>query len=257
MPELSLFDLSLLFACALVAGLVDSIIGGGGMIQVPALFAFLPSFPPATLLSVNKFASSVGTIGSAIQYARANRSPWRLVIISSAVAFIASICGAYLVTQVPTQWLRAALPFLLLALLIFNIRSNAGLIHAPKHQAKKQKAVASTGAGIIGFYDGFLGPGAGAFYKLLYTRIMGFDFLRAAAPAKFLNISSNLGALCVFLYMGFIDWQLGILMAIANLIGGQIGTKIAIRHGNTFIRKGFFILVSILIVKTFYDAFLK
>lgn len=257
MLELSVFDLSLLFACALLAGLIDSIIGGGGMIQVPALFAFLPSFPPATLLSVNKFASSIGTIGSAIQYARANRSPWGLVIISSSVAFFASIGGAYLVTQVPTQWLRGALPFLLIALLIFNIKSSAGLIHAPKHQHRKQKAVASAGAGIIGFYDGFLGPGAGAFYKLLYTRIMGFDFLRAAAPAKFMNISSNLGALCVFLYMGFMDWKLGILMGIANLIGGQIGTKIAIEHGNTFIRKGFFILVSILIVKTFYDAFLK
>lgn len=257
MLELSIFDLSLLFACALTAGLVDSIIGGGGMIQVPALFSFLPGFPPATLLSVNKFASSVGTIGSAIQYARANKSPWGLVAVSSSVAFFASVGGAYLVTQLPTQWLRSALPFLLLALLIFNIKSNAGLVHAPKHQHHKQKAIASTGAGIIGFYDGFLGPGAGAFYKLLYTRIMGFDFLRAAAPAKFLNIASNLGALCVFFYLGYFDWKLGILMAIANLVGGQIGTSIAIRHGNTFIRKGFFILVTILIIKTFYDAFLK
>ncbi|MFM2029556.1 MAG: hypothetical protein RL517_747 [Pseudomonadota bacterium] len=257
MLELSIFDLSLLFACALTAGLVDSIIGGGGMIQVPALFSFLPGFPPATLLSVNKFASSVGTIGSAIQYARANKSPWSLVIVSSSVAFFASVGGAYLVTQLPTQWLRSALPFLLLALLIFNIKSNAGLVHAPKHQHHKQKAIASTGAGIIGFYDGFLGPGAGAFYKLLYTRIMGFDFLRAAAPAKFLNIASNLGALCVFFYLGYFDWKLGILMAIANLVGGQIGTSIAIKHGNTFIRKGFFILVTILIIKTFYDAFLK
>lgn len=257
MFELSIFDLSLLVSCALMAGLVDSIIGGGGMVQVPALFAVLPGFPPATLLSVNKLASVVGTIGAAIQYTRANKSPWGLVIISSAVAFIASVLGAYLVTQLPTQWLRGALPFLLLALLIFNIKSTAGLVHAPKHQHHKQKAIASTGAGIIGFYDGFLGPGAGAFYKLFYTRVLGFDFLRAAAPAKFLNIASNLGALCVFLYLGYFDWKLGILMAIANLAGGQIGTSIAIKHGNAFIRKGFFILVTILIIKTFYDAFLK
>ena len=257
MLELSVFDLSLLLACALFAGLVDSIIGGGGMIQVPALFAVLPGFPPATLLSVNKLGSIVGTIGSAIQYSRANKSPWGLVIISSLFAFFASVAGAYLVTQLPTQWLRSALPFLLIALLIFNIKSNAGLVHAPKHQHHKQKAIASTGAGIIGFYDGFLGPGAGAFYKLFYTRILGFDFLRSAAPAKFLNIASNLGALCVFFYLGYFDWQLGILMASANLIGGQIGTSIAIKHGNVFIRKGFFILVTILIIKTFYDAFLK
>jgi uncharacterized membrane protein YfcA len=257
MLELSIFDLSLLLTCALMAGLVDSIIGGGGMIQVPALFAVLPSFPPATLLSINKLASSVGTIGAAIQYSRANKSPWGLVIISSTVAFFASVAGAYLVTQLPTQWLRSALPFLLIALLIFNIKSNAGLIHAPKHQHRKQKAIASTGAGIIGFYDGFLGPGAGAFYKLFYTRVLGFDFLRSAAPAKFMNIASNLGALCVFFFLGYFDWKLGILMAIANLVGGQIGTGIAIKRGNTFIRKGFFILVTILIFKTFYDAFLK
>ena len=199
----------------------------------------------------------MGTIGSAIQYSRANKSPWGLVIISSAFAFFASVAGAYLVTQLPTQWLRGALPFLLLGLLIVNIKSSAGLIHAPKHQHHKQKAIASTGAGIIGFYDGFLGPGAGAFYKILYTRILGFDFLRSAAPAKCLNIASNLGALCVFFYLGYFDWKLGLLLASANLIGGQIGTKIAIKHGNTFIRKGFFILVTILIIKTFYDAFLK
>ena len=257
MLELSAFDLSLLLACALFAGLVDSIIGGGGMIQVPALFAVLPGFAPATLLSVNKFGSIVGTIGSAVQYSRVNKSPWGLVMISSAFAFFASVAGAYLVTQLPTQWLRGALPFLLLALLIFNLKSNSGLVHAPKHQHHKQKAIASTGAGIIGFYDGFLGPGAGAFYKLFYTRVLGFDFLRSAAPAKCLNIASNLGALCVFFYLGYFDWKLGLLLASANLIGGQIGTRIAIKHGNTFIRKGFFILVTILIIKTFYDAFLK
>ncbi|MBU3593659.1 TSUP family transporter [Polynucleobacter sp. 71A-WALBACH] len=257
MFELSFFDLSLLLACALFAGLVDSIIGGGGMIQIPALFAVLPGFLPATLLSVNKFGSIVGTIGAAIQYSRANRVPWGLVVISSIFAFCASVAGAYLVTQLPTEWLRGALPFLLIALLLFNIKSSIGLVHAPKHQHHKQKAIASAGASIIGFYDGFLGPGAGAFYKLLYTRILGFDFLRSAAPAKFLNIASNLGALCVFFYLGYFDWKLGLLMASANLVGGQIGTKIAIKHGNSFIRKGFFILVTILIMKTFYDAFLK
>ena len=257
MLDLSIFDITLLLACALFAGLVDSIIGGGGMIQVPALFAALPGLPPATLLSINKLASIVGTIGSAFQYARTNKSPWSLVIISSSAAFFASVAGAYLLTQVPNEWLRGTLPFLLLALLIFNIRSGAGLAHAPKHQPRKEKMIASSGAGMIGFYDGFLGPGAGAFYKLLYTRALGFDFLRAAAPAKFLNIASNLGALCVFLYLGYMNWPLAIMMAITNLIGGQIGTRIAIKYGNAFIRKGFFILVTILIIKTFHDAYLQ
>jgi uncharacterized protein len=257
MLDLSIFDISLLLACALFAGLVDSIIGGGGMIQVPALFAVLPGFPPATLLSMNKLASIVGTLGSAFQYARTNKSPWILVIISSSAAFFASVTGAYLLTQVPNEWLRGALPFILAIMLVVNLRSSAGLTHAPKHQPRQEKIIASSGAGVIGFYDGFLGPGAGAFYKLLYTRVLGFDFLRAAAPAKFLNIASNLGALCVFLYLGFMNWPLALMMAVANLIGGQIGTRIAIKHGNSFIRQAFFILVTILIIKTFYDAYLQ
>lgn len=257
MLDLSFFDITLLLACALFAGLVDSIIGGGGMIQVPALFAVLPGFPPATLLSMNKLASIVGTIGSAFQYARTNQSPWGLVIISSSAAFFASVAGAYLLTQVPNEWLRGALPFILVVMLIINLRSSSGLTHAPKHQPRQEKIIASSGAGMIGFYDGFLGPGAGAFYKMLYTRALGFDFLRAAAPAKFLNIASNLGALCVFLYLGYMNWPLALMMAVTNLIGGQIGTRIAIKHGNSFIRQAFFILVTILIIKTFYDAYLQ
>ena len=110
---------------------------------------------------------------------------------------------------------------------------------------------------MIGFYDGFLGPGDGYFYKLLYTRVLGFDFINTAAPSKFLNVASNLGALCVFFYLGFFDWRLGLFMAIANFIGGQIGSRIALKYGNGFIRKAFFISVSVLTIKTFYDAFLN
>ena len=256
MIDLSFLDIALLLICALMAGFIDSIIGGGGMIQVPALFSFLPGFPSATLMYVNKMASIVGTTGSALQYTKANKSPWKLVMVSSTAAFLASVGGAYLLTQIPNQWLRGALPFFLVALLVFNIKSNAGLVHAPRHQHHKQSGIASIGAAIIGFYDGFLGPGAGAFYKLLYTRVLGFDFLRSAAPSKFLNVASNLGALCVFLSMGYMDWKLGIVMAAANLVGGQIGSRFAIKHGNSFIRKAFFVTVSILILKTFYDAYL-
>jgi uncharacterized membrane protein YfcA len=256
MFDLPLFDLIFLLGCALMSGFIDAMIGGGGMIQLPALFAVFPNLAPATLMSINKTASIVGTTGAAVQYSRANQSPWKLILISSAVAFLASLLGAYLLTRIPSQWLRVALPFFLLALLIFNLRSNAGLIHAPKHQHRKQNAIASIGAGAIGFYDGFLGPGAGAFYKLWYTRMLGFDFLRAAAPAKFLNVASNLGALCVFLYLGYMDWKLGICMAVANFGGGQMGSRFAIKHGNTLIRKAFLITVTALIIKTFYDAFI-
>ena len=169
MFDLPLMNLIVLVCAALLAGLIDAIMGGGGMIQVPALFAVFPGLAPATLLSSNKIASVIGTTGSALQYTRVNKTPWRLVIISCSAAFLASVAGAYLVTQIPNQWLRVALPFILAALLIFNLKSSAGLVHAPRHQHHKQSAIASLGASVIGFYDGFLGPGAGSFYKLLYT----------------------------------------------------------------------------------------
>ena len=257
MPDFISTDLLILGCCALLAGLVDAVSGGGGMIQVPALFSVLPGLPPATLLSVNKLASIIGTTGSAFQYTKTVKTPWKLVGVAACFAFVASILGSYLVTQIPTTWLRNILPFMLLALLIFNLISKSGLTHEPKHAHHKQTIITSVGAGTIGFYDGFLGPGAGAFYKLYFTRILGFDFINSADPSKFMNIASNLGALIVFIYMGFINWQLGLFMALANYIGGQIGSRLAIKHGNSFIRGAFLISVSILIIKTFYDAYLK
>lgn len=257
MPDYLPIDLLILGCCALLAGLVDAVSGGGGMIQVPALFSLLPGMPPATLLSINKLASLIGTTGSALQYAKTVKTPWKLVGIAASFAFLASIAGSYLVTQIPNAWLRSALPFMLLALLIFNLLSKSGLTHQPKHTHHKQTIIASAGAGSIGFYDGFLGPGAGAFYKLYFTRVMGFDFMNSAAPSKFMNIASNLGALIVFIYLGFMNWQLGLFMAAANYIGGQIGSRLAIKHGNSFIRNAFLVSVSVLIIKTFYDAYLK
>lgn len=117
-------------------------------------------------------------------------------------------------------------------------------------------ALASSGSGVIGFYDGFLGVGTGAFYKLLFVRGLGFSFLRAAAPAKFTNVASNVGAVVAFAVTGSIFWALGLFMAAANFAGGQLGARIALRHGNEFIRTAFYIVVSLLIAKTFKDAYL-
>jgi len=155
MPDFLFADFFILGCCALLAGLVDAVSGGGGMLQVPALFSVLPGMPPATLLSVNKLASIVGTTGSALQYTKSIKTPWRLVCVAGCFAFGASVLGSYLVTQIPNSWLRSALPFILLALLVFNLISKSGLTHEPKHVHHKQTIIASIGAGSIGFYDGF------------------------------------------------------------------------------------------------------
>ncbi len=116
--------------------------------------------------------------------------------------------------------------------------------------------MAAAGAAAVGCYDGFFGPGAGALYKLLFVRILGFDFLNAAAPAKLANVASNLAALIVFVVKGALLWKVGAAMAVANFAGGQVGSRLALRYGNRFLRGAFVVLVCVLIVKTFDDAYL-
>jgi uncharacterized membrane protein YfcA len=250
----TLFIWAALGAAAFAAGVVDAVIGGGGMVQLPALFAFMPTVAPPPLLGTNKFASAIGTTGAAIQYARSMRTPWRVVAPCMLVAFVAALAGAYAVTLVPAEPLKKALPFILAALLLYTWASGAGKETVTTRE--KPMAIACSGSGVIGFYDGFLGVGTGAFYKLLFVRGMGFSFLKAAAPAKFTNVASNVGAVVAFAVTGYIFWGLGLFMAAANFAGGQLGARIALRYGNDFIRAAFYVVVSLLIAKTFRDAYL-
>lgn len=245
-----------LAAAAFGAGVVDAVIGGGGMVQLPALFAFMPGVAPPPLLGTNKLASAIGTTGAAIRYARSVPTPWRTVLPCLAFAFVASLAGAFAVTLIPAEPLKKALPFILAALLGYTWASGVGRQHAPRHSSGKAAVIAASGSSAIGFYDGFLGAGTGAFYKMLFVRGLGFNFLNAAAPAKFTNVASNLGAVVVFAVTGYIFWALGLFMAAANFLGGQLGARIALRYGNEFIRRAFYAVVALLIAKTFRDAYL-
>lgn len=246
---------ALLGLAALLAGVVDAVIGGGGMVQVPALFALFPAAAPASLFGINKIASAIGTLGAGFHYARATDANWRLIAPLAAAALIASILGALAVLAIPAEPLRKVLPFILLALLIYMLAGDAGLAHAPKHPPRKEIAVGCAGTSLIGAYDGFFGPGAGAFYKLFVVRGLGYDFVNAAAPAKIANVASNFGALIVFVSSVKIDWAAAGWIAALNFAGGQIGSRIALRHGSRFIRKAFIAVVACLIVKTFIDGY--
>jgi uncharacterized membrane protein YfcA len=247
---------ALLGAAALVAGLVDAVAGGGGMIQLPTLFAVLPQAAPALLLGTNKLAAVAGTLGAAWHYARHKRPPWRVILPATLLAFVGAAAGAWAVTQVPAAPLRKVLPWVLLALLVYTWVSTSGTVHAPHPSQRRNTAVAGAGAGVIGFYDGFLGPGTGAFLKVLYTRGLGFDFLHAAAPAKLANVASNLAALAVFITHDAVDWRLGAWMALCNFGGGQLGSRLALARGSQFVRRSLLVLVGVLLVKTFSDAYL-
>jgi len=253
-----MIDWTILAAAAFLAGVVDAVVGGGGMVQLPALFSVLPEAVPAALFGTNKLASSVGTSGAAWRYARQIGMPWHVAVPAILVSFVAAVAGAFAISLLPADPLRKALPFILLALLLYTLRSKEmGTVHAPRASRREEALVASAGSAVIGFYDGFFGAGTGAFYKILFVRGLGYDFLRAAAPAKIANVAANLGAVVLFGAKGVILWGLGLWMVVFNVAGGQLGARIAIQRGSHFIRRVFIAVVVVLIAKTFYDAYLR
>ncbi len=251
-----MIDFALLGTAAFLAGLVDAVVGGGGLIQIPVLFAAFPRELPATLLGTSKLAGIFGTSAAAVNYARRVRVAWSAAAPAAAAAFVLSFAGAYTVTKVPADFVRLLLPCILVAVAIYTFRKkDFGSVHAPVHSGNSERYFAiAMGAG-IGFYDGFFGPGTGSFLMFLFVRFFGFDFLSASAAAKIVNVACNLSALMWFGYSGHILWQLGLMMAVCQIAGSLVGTKLAIKHGSGFVRKLFLVVVTMLIAKTSYDAF--
>jgi len=253
-----MIDFVWLGGAAFLAGLVDAVVGGGGLIQVPAIFSFLPKEVPATLLGTNKLASICGTSAAAVNYARRVRVAWSAAAPAAIAAFALSFVGAWTVTRVPGDFVRALLPFILLAVALYTFRKkDLGAVHAPVHSGMAERWWAVGIGAAIGFYDGFFGPGTGSFLIFLFVRFFGFDFLSASAAAKIVNVACNLSALMWFGYSGHLLWQLGLLMAACQIAGSLVGTKLAIKHGSAFVRKLFLVVVSTLIVKTAFDAVVK
>lgn len=248
-------DFILLACAAFLAGLVDAVVGGGGLIQIPVLFSVFPREVAATLLGTSKLAGVFGTSAAALNYARRVRVAWSAAAPAAIAAFALSFAGAYTVTRVPGDFIRSLLPVVLLAVAIYTFRKkDFGSVHAPVHSGMMEKLVAVGMGACIGFYDGFFGPGTGSFLMFLFVRFFGFDFLSASAAAKVVNVACNVAALLWFGYSGHLLWQLGLMMAVCQVAGSLVGTRLAIRHGSVFVRKLFLIVVSLLILKTTYDA---
>ncbi len=248
----------ILAIAAFLAGMIDAVVGGGGLIQLPALFAVLPNAVPATLLGTSKLAGVWGTGVAAISFARRVRIEWNTAVPAAASAFAMAFLGAYTVTQIPPDFVRKLLPFILIAVAAYTLkRKDLGNHHNPLHSGTRENAVAILIGGSIGFYDGFFGPGTGSFLVFMFVRFSGFDFLGASAVAKIVNVACNLSALMWFGYSGHLLWQLGLLMAISNVGGSIVGSRLAIRRGSGFVRVVFLYVVSALILKTGYDAFIQ
>jgi len=246
----------LLAGAAFFAAMIDAIVGGGGLIQVPALFTILPQQLPATLLGTNKLAGIFGTGAASINYARQVKLAWSVAIPASIAALIFAFAGAYTVTHVPADFLRRLLPFILLAVGVYTFaKKDFGTVHAPHLSGEREKWIAFGIGAAIGFYDGFFGPGTGSFLVFIFVRIFAFDFLAASAVAKIVNVACNLAALTWFSYSGHVLWEIGLVMAACQIAGSMVGSRLAIKHGSGFVRKLFLIVVAALICKTAYDAF--
>ena len=241
---------------AFFAGLVDAVAGGGGLIQVPALFAAYPETSPATLLATNKVSAVGGTVNAARRYLRHVSLPWSVVLPAVIAGFVGSLFGANAVSTFPAEPLRKALPFVLLFLLFYTwFQPGLGRSHEPGKLALLDQFKAVVMGLTIGFYDGFFGPGTGSFLLFGFVRFFGFDFLHASAATKLVNVATNLAAILLLASIGQINWLLGLAMMVANVAGSQFGSRLAIRHGSGFVRKAFLLVVSALILKSAWNAF--
>ena len=251
-------ELLLVSLASLLAGFVDAIVGGGGLILVPALFAVFPTTHPATLFGVNKGASVWGTAVATVQYARRVNLRWSALLPAAGVGFCGALGGAWLVTVIDPGFLRKALPFVLLAVLAYTLaKKDLGRHHTPRFSGRAETLVACCIGLVLGFYDGFFGPGTGSFLVFLFVRWLGYDFLNASASAKLLNTATNLAALGLFAWKGHVWWHYALTMAVANVAGSLLGTRLALRHGAGFVRLVFIAVVGALILKTGFDAFFK
>lgn len=244
-----------LILTALLAGGVDAVVGGGGLIQIPALFVAYPAEPPATLFGTNKCASIVGTANATWRYARQVRMPWRTILPAALAAFAFSYLGAAAVAWLPKDAVRPLILLLLIVAAVYTLqRKDFGQRHRPAHGGHRELLYASLLGGLIGFYDGFFGPGTGSFLIFLFVRFFGFDFLHASASAKVVNVATNLAALIYFVPNGYVLPGLAIVMALANVSGSMLGTWLALKHGSGFVRRVFLLVVGALIVKFAWDT---
>lgn len=238
-----------------LAGFVDAIVGGGGLVLVPALFAVYPTAPPATLFGTNKGAAIWGTAWATAQYARRVTMNWGTLLPAAVASLVCSFAGAWLVTKVPATGLRRALPLILLAVLVYTLaHKDLGRTHTPGDSARREALQATLIGALVGFYDGFFGPGTGSFFVFLFVRVLGYDFLHASAAAKLLNTATNVAALVLFASTGHLWWHVAATMAVANVIGSLLGARLALRHGAGFVRGVFIVVVGMLIVRTGWDA---
>ena len=244
-----LTNLLIMAVAAFAAGVVDAVVGGGGLIQIPMLLTQFPGTAIPTLFGTNKVSSIAGTSAAMVHYGRSVSIPWAVVLPATAAALVGAWGGAALVSWLPRTWMQPLVLVMMIGAAVYTfMKKDFG--HAETRELRSSDRWRGLLLGLaIDLYDGFFGPGTGSFLLFAFVRLFGMDFLRATASAKVINVATNVAAIAFFTSHGPILWGIGLTMAVCNLAGGQTGAVLAVRHGSGFIRKAFLAVVAVLIAK--------
>ena len=248
--DLTIATALFLLAASFFAGFIDSIAGGGGLIQLPALLIGLPKSETAEVLGTNKLSSIFGTSTAAALYRKQIKPDPKVLIAMGVPALLGSAGGATLASKIPTSSMRPMVLVLLIVVAVYTwFKPDLGKFENLRHLPQRRVQIAAIAGVVIGFYDGIFGPGTGSFLMLILVASLGYAFITASAIAKVVNVATNLGAIMVFGINGAVLWQIGIILGIANISGAVIGARLAIKGGSTLVRKVFLLVTVALIVK--------
>ena len=248
--DLTIATALFLLAASFFAGFIDSIAGGGGLIQLPALLIGLPKSDTAEVLGTNKLSSIFGTSTAAALYRKQIKPDPKVLLAMGLPALLGSAGGAMLASKIPTSSMRPMVLVLLIVVAVYTwFKPDLGKFENLRHLPRRRVQIAALAGVIIGFYDGIFGPGTGSFLMLILVASLGYAFITASAIAKVVNVATNVGAIMVFGIHGAVIWQIGIIMGVANISGAIIGARLAIKGGSTLVRKVFLLVTVALIVK--------
>jgi hypothetical protein len=248
--DLTLATALFLLAASFFAGFIDSIAGGGGLIQLPALLIGLPKSETAEVLGTNKLSAVFGTTTAAALYRKQIKPDPKILLAMGVPAFLGSAGGAVLASKIPTSSMRPMVLVLLIIVAIYTwFKPDLGKFENLRHLPKRRVQIAVFAGVVIGFYDGIFGPGTGSFLMLILVASLGYAFITASAIAKVVNVATNVGAIMVFGINGAVLWQIGIILGVANISGAVLGARLAIKGGSTLVRKVFLLVTVALIVK--------
>ncbi|PCE16483.1 hypothetical protein AUC47_01160 [Microbacterium sp. SZ1] len=254
LEQLTWGTLILIVVAAFAAGWIDAVVGGGGLLQLPALL-LIPGISPIQALATNKLASVFGTATSSVTYYRRAKPDIRTALPMAGIALAGSFGGAAVATVLPAAAFKPIIVVALLAVALFTaFRPQMGAATKLRFSGRKHHLMAGLAGLVIGFYDGLIGPGTGTFLVISLVALLGYDFLQASAKAKIVNLATNTGALLLFIPHGAVLWLLGGILAIANVAGSYLGSRMAISRGATFIRVVFLLVVVALIAKLGVDV---